>query len=263
MKKNVLLSALLIALLSSCGANSTSESNSYKEGASYWTISFNSEGGSEVNSIKVDNGQKATKPENPVKAGYIFKEWTVDSYHTVTFDWNKEITADWTLFASYEVDSSSNSSSSISVSSTSSSNDEQSSSSDSQSSISSSLSQSSIGHGPDNATMVDYYLLGEGSLWGSNGWTIDGGIQLFSNPGSTDKGCILSLPFEIGDKFKVSNGTTWYGYEKIDQSSSSSNAGISCFASDSNNQNIKCTVKGTYDIYVNSYGKLWIQNSNE
>ena len=120
-------------------------------------------------------------------------------------------------------------------------------------------------HGPDGSTAVSWYLCGEGSLWDSTGWTIAGGVQLFSNPDSeTDKGCILSLPVAVGDNFKVTNGTEWFGYDKVDQYESAGNAGRTNFEALNDGyggSNIKCTVAGTYDIYVNKDGKFWIQLS--
>ena len=120
-------------------------------------------------------------------------------------------------------------------------------------------------HGPEGSVAVSWYLCGSGSLWGETGWTIEGGVQLFSNPDSaTDKGCILSLAVAVDDLFKVTDGTTWFGYDKVDQWDDPSNAGKTNFAALDDGfggSNIQCTVAGTYDIYVNEQGKFWIQLS--
>ena len=125
----------------------------------------------------------------------------------------------------------------------------------------------SKGHGPDGSTLVSWYLVGSGSLWDeSNGWTIAGGVQLYSNPNnSADKGCILSISFKVGDIFKVTDGgSNWFGYEKVNTWSDASNKGLSSFSGDSDGyggNNFKCIVEGTYDMYVNSSGTFWIQDA--
>ena len=120
-------------------------------------------------------------------------------------------------------------------------------------------------HGPEGSTAASWYIVGEGSLWGEDGWSTEGGIQLFTNPGSeTDKGCILSLTFEQGDKFKVTDGTDWFGYDKVSQSTDGEvpNAGVTAFSDDgTENHNILCIASGTFDIYVNGEGQFWIQSS--
>ncbi len=241
----VILSSLL---LSSCVSSNIKIS---VDSSTYWTISFNSNGGSEIDPIKVKDGEKASKPTSiPQKEGYSFLAWYSDSFLTMEFDWSMPITADWTLFASYE-------------------KEETSSSIDSEEETSEGTSEEkdSKGHGPEGSSPVGWYLCGSGSLWGSDGWTISGGVQLFSNPNSdSDKGCILDISFFVGDTFKVTDGTTWYGYEKVDQSTSSSvlNKGKTNFAGESDGfggNNIKCTVEGTYDIYINNVGSFWIQDA--
>ena len=115
--------------------------------------------------------------------------------------------------------------------------------------------------GPSGATKVSWYLVGDGSHL--SGWNFAGGLQLWSNPNNaSDKGCALNVTFAVGDLFKVTNGSDWYGYEKVDTYDSAANAGKTCFegASDGNGgQNFRCKTAGTYDIYVNSSGVFWIQ----
>ena len=118
------------------------------------------------------------------------------------------------------------------------------------------------GHGPEGSTLVSWYIVGEGSLWTSD-WSVDAGVQLYSNPSSeTDKGCILSVTFAEGDIFKITDGTTWYGYEKVDTWDDPSNKGLHNFEGVSDGYsgtNFRCKVAGSYDIYVNSSGNMWIQ----
>lgn len=106
----------------------------------YWTITFDSNGGTDVATINVLNGQKATQPADPSKEGYLFQGWFVDKLYLITaFDWDTAITADWTLYAKWQEESSSSSedssSSESSVSSESSESSSESSSSSSENPI--------------------------------------------------------------------------------------------------------------------------------
>ena len=85
--------ALAGALLASCGGGGAAELN--------LEITFDSNGGSEVASQTVKYGQKASKPADPTKSGYTFDKWYADKYLKVEFDFNQEITADWTLYAGW------------------------------------------------------------------------------------------------------------------------------------------------------------------
>ncbi len=262
MKKRLMCLGLSALLLASCagGADSSSETED-STATSSWTITFDSKGGSAVASIKVINGQKATQPAKPTKSGYLFMNWCVDEAAVTPFSWDTLITADWTLYASWVAASSAESSSSSSAPSSETSESEGSEKSSSSSLTSVSPSENK-GHGPDGSTLVDWYLCGTGSLWGENGWGKEGGIQLFSNPSSTtDKCCILGISFKEGDLFKVSDGETWYGYEKID---SYVETGLFTGIDDGMNQgkqNIKCLRTGNYSMYVNGEGKVWLERA--
>ena len=118
-------------------------------------------------------------------------------------------------------------------------------------------------YGPAGAELVSWYIVGQGSLWRESSWDIDHAVRLYSNPSSaSDKGCILNVPFEVGDLFKVTDGTTWYGYEKVDPTIAENNAGLNCFeeAPDGfSGYNFRCKTAGYYDVYVNGEGVFWIQ----
>ncbi len=119
-------------------------------------------------------------------------------------------------------------------------------------------------HGPEGSVLVSWYIVGQGSF-STNDWQISGGVQLYSNPSGTgDLGCILNMSFVVGDTFKVTDGETWYGYEKVDKWNDPANKGLSCFAAADDGYggtNFKCTVAGSYDIYVNSSATFWIQSA--
>jgi uncharacterized repeat protein (TIGR02543 family) len=64
-----------------------------------YTVTFNSDGGSNVPNQTIVEGKKATKPSNPTKKGYKFKAWTLNGQ---SFDFNTLITENITLVATWE-----------------------------------------------------------------------------------------------------------------------------------------------------------------
>lgn len=62
-------------------------------------VSFDCAGGSSIDSIIVNYNNLVTKPQNPVKDGYVFKYW---SYNGNIFDFNTPITTNTTLVAVWE-----------------------------------------------------------------------------------------------------------------------------------------------------------------
>jgi hypothetical protein len=278
MKKALILVLASSFLLFSCGGNdspaseelsSSSESSlvSSEAPVTTWTITFNSNGGSSVASQKVKDGGKAAKPADPGKANAKFLGWCSDSYCTTIFDFSIAIHANWTLYASWEETTVSSSAASSSL--TSSSVIEE---SGDPVALSSSEADIDYCHGPEGSALASWYLVGEGSLWAdaSIGWKPEGGVQFYTNPANLeDKGCLLCVLFEVGDKFKVTDESkdAWFGYEKVDKSDDgkAKNKGTTCFEGvDDNNGglNIRCTVAGVYDVYVASSGSLWIQSSD-
>lgn len=63
-----------------------------------YLVTFDSNGGTTIDGIYVEEGQVVTKPENPTKNGYTFKEWKLNG---VTYDFNNPITKDITLVAEW------------------------------------------------------------------------------------------------------------------------------------------------------------------
>ena len=70
----------------------------------YYTVSFDSNGGSTVASQTVDQEDKATEPIAPTKAHYIFKGWYTDSTLSTPYDFNTAITSAKTLYAKWELE---------------------------------------------------------------------------------------------------------------------------------------------------------------
>ena len=69
------------------------------EEAKSFTVSFNSDGGSKVASQDVDAGGKVSKPTEPTKTGFVFKEWQLNKK---AYDFNAEVNEDITLTAVWE-----------------------------------------------------------------------------------------------------------------------------------------------------------------
>ena len=66
------------------------------------TVTFNTNGGSAVDSQTINSGSKVTRPaEDPTKYNQLFYDWyTTDAYETM-FDFNTEITTDTTIYARF------------------------------------------------------------------------------------------------------------------------------------------------------------------
>ncbi len=249
----------------------SSEDISSEDETTYYVVSFNSMGGSEVPSQRVKEGEKAVEPDAPTKDGYEFQGWYKSKTYAVAFSFDTFITTDYELFAKWGTSSETSSepmdsseTSSEQMDSFESSSESTDSSTDEDSSHPIDSSEQTVSpHGPEGSTLVGWYICGSGSLWGNNGWGTAGGIQLFSNPtNAEDKGCILDIALSSGDVFKVTDGTSWFGYEKVSQYVATNNKGLTNFTGIDDGcggQNIKCTVSGTYDIYVNKDGQFWVE----
>ena len=66
-----------------------------------YTVKFDTDGGSKVNSRVVEENHTVSRPNNPTKKGYIFKEWQLDGK---TYNFSTKITSNITLKAVYTVD---------------------------------------------------------------------------------------------------------------------------------------------------------------
>ena len=65
------------------------------------TVKFNSNGGTEVESISVNNGKTIEAPVT-TRPGYTFKGWYTDNKFTTLFDFSTKITRNLTLYAGWE-----------------------------------------------------------------------------------------------------------------------------------------------------------------
>ena len=67
-----------------------------------YTVAFNSMGGSAVASQKVNRGEKASKPEEPTRNGFVFQDWYTDRETTTLYDFGTEVKQNITLYAKWE-----------------------------------------------------------------------------------------------------------------------------------------------------------------
>ena len=67
-------------------------------------VTFDTVGGSEVASQIVRDGEKAEKPDDPTKEGYIFVRWSTEKDGETEFDFSTGISGDMTLYAVWKVD---------------------------------------------------------------------------------------------------------------------------------------------------------------
>ena len=66
---------------------------------SYYTVTFNTNGGNTINSQKIRYNSVVNKPDDPIKNGFIFKGWQLNG---VNYDFNSKVTKDIILIAVWE-----------------------------------------------------------------------------------------------------------------------------------------------------------------
>ena len=71
------------------------------QSTNYYAVIFNTNGGSNISTQKVEYSKTATKPTDPTKDKYTFAGWYSDAELTTEYDFKKEITADITLYAKW------------------------------------------------------------------------------------------------------------------------------------------------------------------
>jgi len=72
--------------------------------ATFYTVSFDTDGGTNVPAQEVRNGQTATKPADPTKSGYVFDNWYAEDTFTNVFDFDDAITANTTVYAKFDAE---------------------------------------------------------------------------------------------------------------------------------------------------------------
>jgi uncharacterized repeat protein (TIGR02543 family) len=66
-----------------------------------YTVTFDTQGGSDVSAATVTSSAKVGKPNDPTRAGYDFTGWYTDAACTTAYDFTKTVTADITLYAGW------------------------------------------------------------------------------------------------------------------------------------------------------------------
>ena len=108
MKKRILLLTILALILSACFVLSSCDNSNTDEGKEpsssssqkYVTVTFDTNGGSAIDSVQVIKGEKVAKPQDPQKEGYTLDGWYIDgekwSFAGYTVTENMTLTAKWT-----------------------------------------------------------------------------------------------------------------------------------------------------------------------
>lgn len=68
----------------------------------YYDVHFNTNGGSEIASIKVEEGKTIQKPSAPQKLGYYFVGWYYDFECTILYNFDTKMNRNMTLYAAWE-----------------------------------------------------------------------------------------------------------------------------------------------------------------
>jgi len=69
-----------------------------------FTVTFNSQGGTEIEAQTVSYGNRPTEPTTPIRAGSIFEGWSIDAEGTILWNFATDIvTSNLTLFAKWDV----------------------------------------------------------------------------------------------------------------------------------------------------------------
>ena len=105
----LLVCVLFACALVACNPSSNSQNGGLNDGNDggpddggeiYYTVTFDSQGGSMVQSVRVKSGDKLTAPANPTRTSYNFSGWYKDSAYTKIWDFSVEqVTQDITLYA--------------------------------------------------------------------------------------------------------------------------------------------------------------------
>jgi uncharacterized repeat protein (TIGR02543 family) len=68
----------------------------------YYTVTFDSNGGSAVTGKSVASGGTVSKPADPTRDGYTFAGWYTDEAGTTAYDFSSKVTGNLTLYAGWE-----------------------------------------------------------------------------------------------------------------------------------------------------------------
>ena len=82
--------------------STTSITPSTTSNTAYYTVTFDTNGGSAIASLSVEDGKTISKPEvNPTKDNYAFEDWYKSNEYTEKYDFTKPITSNITIYAKF------------------------------------------------------------------------------------------------------------------------------------------------------------------
>ena len=104
-KKRILfvLAILAMALVLSCALVACNKTDTPDAPKNEFTITFDTQGGSEVKPLVLKEGETITLPSNPTKDGSVFDGWYLDSSYTQAFDSTKRIDSNMVLYAKWTI----------------------------------------------------------------------------------------------------------------------------------------------------------------
>lgn len=70
-----------------------------------YTVTFNSRGGTAIDSESIGSGSKLSEPEEPTKLDLVFSGWYVDEDMMIAYDFEANVVSNLTLYAYWETDS--------------------------------------------------------------------------------------------------------------------------------------------------------------
>ena len=83
---------ILLCLFSGCETN-------LKEEPVFYTVTFDTDGGTDISAQEIEKGKCALKPADPIKENYVFKGWI---YNNNQYDFSKPVSSNITLKASWK-----------------------------------------------------------------------------------------------------------------------------------------------------------------
>ncbi len=72
--------------------------------ATRYTVTFDTQGGSEIGSVRVIKNGVVPKPAAPTRAGYTFEGWFTDAACKTAYDFDTKVTSDITLYAKWSIE---------------------------------------------------------------------------------------------------------------------------------------------------------------
>ena len=99
----IVLAILTMALVLSCALVACNKTDTPDAPKNEFTITFDTQGGSEVKPLVLKEGETITLPSNPTKEGSVFDGWYLDSSYTQAFDSTKRIDSNMVLYAKWKI----------------------------------------------------------------------------------------------------------------------------------------------------------------